>query len=100
MSGIELIAAERQRQIAVEGYTSEHDDEHTMGEMPAAAMCYALQAVDGKIKALDKRDFVQEWWPWDSDYWKPTTDPIGNLVKAGALIAAELDRLQREQEMA
>jgi hypothetical protein len=33
-------------------------------------------------------------WPWNDDDWKPSPDPIRNLVKAGALIAAEIDRLQ------
>jgi hypothetical protein len=36
-------------------------------------------------------------WPWDPSWWKPSPDPIRNLVKAGALIAAEIDRLQRRQ---
>lgn len=90
MTGIELIAAERQRQIAVEGWTPEHDDQHIMGEMAAAAMCYSLNA-----RALDAPQyFIEEWWPWDMDQWKPT-DPLRNLVKAGALIAAEIDRLKR-----
>lgn len=35
-------------------------------------------------------------WPWDASWWKPSPDPIANLVKAGALIAAEIDRLQRK----
>lgn len=34
-------------------------------------------------------------WPWDEEWWKPSEDPVRNLVKAGALIAAEIDRLQR-----
>lgn len=33
-------------------------------------------------------------WPWDAKWWKPSDDPIKNLVKSGALIAAEIDRLQ------
>lgn len=36
-------------------------------------------------------------WPWHSSWWKPSDDPIRNLVKAGALIAAEIDRLQRQR---
>lgn len=35
-------------------------------------------------------------WPWATDWWKPSDDPITNLVRAGALIAAEIDRLLRE----
>ena len=42
-----------------------------------------------------------EYWPWDMKWWKPSDeDPIRNLVKAGALIAAEIDRLQRRTEPA
>ena len=31
-------------------------------------------------------------WPWPPEFWKPSDDPVRNLVKAGALIAAEIDR--------
>lgn len=34
-------------------------------------------------------------WPWAAKWFKPSDDPIRNLVKAGALIAAEIDRLQK-----
>lgn len=96
MSGIELIAAERQRQIAVEGWTPEHDDEHGMGEMAAAAVCYAQLGIDEEIRAVGPvGDFFIEWWPWANEWWKPSEDPIRNLVKAGALIAAEIDRHAR-----
>ena len=80
-SGIELIAKERQRQIEAEGWTPEHDDQHVHGELADAAACY----VDGNPVG----------WPWDEKWWKPSSDPIRNLAKAGALIAAEIDRLQR-----
>jgi len=39
---------------------------------------------------------VMSLWPWGSEWWKPSKDPIRDLVKAGALIAAEIDRLQKE----
>lgn len=35
-TGIEAIAAERQRQIEKEGWTPEHDDTHGAGEMAEA----------------------------------------------------------------
>jgi hypothetical protein len=38
-----------------------------------------------------------QWWPWSFEWWKPK-DRIRNLVRAGALIAAEIDRLQAMQE--
>lgn len=93
MDGIELIAAERQRQIAVEGWTPEHDDSHDLGEMVIAAWAYAQCAIN--IIRGHKADRIPDWWPWAVKWWKPSSDPIRNLVKAGALIAAEIDRLQR-----
>lgn len=96
MTGVELIAAERQRQIEVEGWTAQHDDDHDMGEMAAAAICYATTAVDNEIRSLEGSD--TDWWPWEMSWWKPSEDPIRNLVKAGALIAAEIDRLQRSKK--
>jgi hypothetical protein len=93
-TGIELIAEERQRQIDAESYTPEHDDEHDSGELAGAGACYALSTVfseNGMIRILDR------FWPWDVQDWKPTK-PIRDLVKAGALIAAEIDRLQRASD--
>lgn len=97
-TGIELIAAERQRQIDVEGWTPEHDAEHTHGELSRAAGIYANRA--SLIESQNSEAFLLEWgvpdlWPWSGDWWKPSKDPIRNLEKAGALIAAELDRLLR-----
>ena len=95
MNGAELIAKERQRQISGEGWSPAHDAIHTEGQMAAAAMCYTEQVVDDEIRAVGgSGEFVQQWWPWDEEWWKPSLDPIRNLVKAGALIAAEIDRLQ------
>lgn len=83
--GINLIEAERERQIYREGWTKEHDDKHVNNELALAAACYAVPDV-----------FSQGYWPptWDLNWYKSTTR-IRDLVKAGALIAAEIDRLQR-----
>lgn len=88
MTGIELIAAERQRQIEKEGWTVEHDRQHKNGELAQAASCYAMKrCVTDPFQAP-----IQ--WPWSLEYWKPTPDNrIKELTKAGALIAAEIDRL-------
>jgi len=93
MNGAEMIAAERQRQIEVEGWTPEHDDEHDNGELIAASICYAR--IGCPYPSI--RDSTSPLWPWDAKWWKPAFrhDKIRNLVKAGALIAAEIDRLQR-----
>jgi hypothetical protein len=89
-TGIELIAVERQRQIEVEGWTPEHDDDHDCGELASAGACYALVQEE-----MIGADWEPAFWPWDRKWWKPSPDPIRNLIKAGALIAAEIDRLQR-----
>lgn len=95
MSGAELIAAERQRQVDAEGWTLEHDDEHDMADLTRAAMCYADKAAAQVVDNVRYSGDVRPAWPWDQGWWRPSTDPVRNLVKAGALIAAEIDRLQR-----
>ena len=97
-TGIELITAERKRQIEVEGWTTEHDDKHIKGEMVSLAALYAYPG--NRYKHLDyySDSFFTATWPqtWDPKWWKPTPgDRTKELVKAGALIAAEIDRLQR-----
>jgi hypothetical protein len=41
------------------------------------------------------KTLIPKDWPWDLSWLKPSPDPKHNLVKAGALIAAEIDRLNR-----
>lgn len=91
-SGLWIIAHERLRQVLDEGWTPEHDDRHTNGELAWAAMCYAAPDRGGPEMI---RELV---WPWDDKWWKPTpNNRILELAKAGALIAAEIDRLLRLQ---
>jgi hypothetical protein len=97
--GIAIIAAERQRHFAVEGWTTEHDDEHVKGELAQAGACYAWPP----MRPVE----VKKAWPWRHDEWKPELFGVGadaseklearvrTLAKAGALIAAEIDRLRR-----
>lgn len=88
-TGIEIIAEERERQMKVEKWTPQHDKEHVIGELANAASCYAM------IPGLRPASFPPSHWPW-IDGWNPTpNDRIRELAKAGALIAAEIDRLQR-----
>ena len=91
-TGIELIAAERKRQIEVEGWTPDNDDAHISGAMAVAAGCYALFA-----DAFPNAGEPPPQWPWDAKWWKPK-DYVYDLVRAGALIAAELDRVLRIME--
>ncbi len=87
-SGADAIAAERQRQMDVEGWTPEHDDTHVQGEMAHAAAIYA------RNPRATTRTPAPHSWPWSSKWWKPKSRRE-NLVRAGALIAAEIDRLDR-----
>ncbi len=93
MTGAERIAAERQRQIEAEGFTASQDDQHASGELAAAAATYIRHGSEFSVKPLS----VPNEWPWDGAWWKPADDPIRNLEKAGALIAAEIDRILRER---
>jgi hypothetical protein len=92
-TGIELIAEERERQISQKGYNSQHDDEHGAGELAMAAMCYSM------LPLWRPAEMAPLGWPWSNmeplDGFKPSDNRIRELQKAGALIAAEIDRLQR-----
>lgn len=104
--GVGLIAKERQRQIAEEGWTAEHDDRHTRSELALAACAYSLPKsynFDG-VPVTPQRLYDLTWW---DQKWFKRSDKIDarpesmipNLVKAGALIAAEIDRLRRKMEI-
>lgn len=96
-TGIAAIAAERKRQIEAEGFTPEHDDEHDAGELSGAASAYALSAACQLSPYTMPLDEVPDAFPhtWSQKWWKPGT-AREDLVRAGALIAAEIDRIDRE----
>lgn len=93
-TGVDLIAEERQRQIHQEGWTAEHDaKDHHKGGLVRAALCYADNALPDHYSYLDPST-----WPWDPTWDKRSKHGRRrSLVIAGALIAAELDRLIREE---
>lgn len=120
MNGAELIYKERNRQLRDEGWTAEHDDGHSCGELAAAAVCYAAYAMGEPVYRIAVHDHAGmmaysyvDPWPWeeawdkrdiysvrDEDAPEPTDEErrehkIRCLVKAGALMAAEIDRLKR-----
>lgn len=96
------IATERDRQIRVEGWSADHDDSHDRGELAQAAACYAAHAALASRDGLD--DATPDYdaagppsslaWPWDARWWKPK-DRRRDLVRAAALIIAEIERLDR-----
>lgn len=104
------IAAERDRQKTVEGWTEAHDDGHTGGQMAAAAASYAFVASRSDFSRLflignDHEGYpkwqtsvVRDIWPsWSAEWFKPK-DRRHDLVRAGALILAEIERLDRASE--
>lgn len=98
MTGIEMIAEKVRTNRENKGYTKEHDLTHDKGELIVAAECYlaraGLQVHLGNIDyGPEGPNYMPEAWPFERASWKPSDDPIRNLVHAGALIAAEIDRL-------
>jgi|GEM_PF-2506417 len=92
------VLAERERQVTAEGWTAEHDDQHDAGEMAAAASAYCLAAADALHPFShgdgNYRDHAPVQWPWAPEWWKSST-PRRDLVKAGALLLAEIERIDR-----
>ena len=103
------IVEERLRQQSEEGWTTDHDDGHTDGQMARAASAYAyFAALPDKVREVDQiqpmhqyDDFVKtnievvrRSWPWDWSWWKPK-DRRRDLIRAAALIVAEIERLDR-----
>lgn len=111
------VYAERRRQREEEGFDAAHDDASDPGAHERAAACYAYAAgqadhlapfVDFTTKAAPRegrlgwvvRDTLVMMWPWSVLWWKPKTDAPDwkrrCLVRAGALILAAIERLDRE----
>lgn len=94
------VAAERVRQQSVEGWTAAHDDEaHSWGALASAAACYALVASSPEEYESDQHQPPRDHnnrslWPWDFSWWK-SKNRRSDLVRAGALILAEIERLDR-----
>ena len=94
------IGTERERQITTEGYDTEHDDAHDNAELARAAgvltIYAALSDVDRQLsEQIGPQLFgMQILWPWDEF---KLSDRRRDLIKAGALIIAEIERLDRAE---
>lgn len=88
------IAAERRRQIDAEGWTPEHDDEHATGELAHAAACYAMMPLRREVMGLES---PRTHWRWSYQWWKPQ-DNRRDLIRSGAMIVAELDKMDRARK--
>lgn len=90
----QAVIAERFRQIEQEGWSTDHDDKHDVGELARAGAAYALW--NGGYARGSVRDQI---WPWHVEWWKPTGFRR-DLVKACALIIAEGEKFDRNRKPA
>lgn len=79
MTVLDDIVAERWRQIG-KGYDADHDDKHVNHELANAAAALAIEWLGN--------------WPWSLHSW-PGDDRRSHLVKAAAMLIAEIERLDR-----
>lgn len=90
---------ERERQKKVEKWSEDHDDNHIEGELGIAALCYEQLPSERDLPGGDiyLQTAMPNNWPWGDDWWKPSPDDrLKELVKAGGLYRAEMERLQRK----
>lgn len=98
-TGVTLILEERGRQLHVKGFDEDNDDDYVEGDLKQAAEAYIEAShYDGEQNGLMASE-LETAWPWTPEWFKPgkPVDGIRCLVKAGALIAAEIDRLHRQR---
>ena len=97
MTVIDEVAAGRRLHDA-KGWTTAHDDGHVGGEMAGAAACYILSGLRVGRADLNMRlrDVVQDLWPWKPRRWT-LAQRRSDLVKAAALIVAEIERMDRQR---
>lgn len=88
------VIAERRRQVEKEGWTAAHDDKHSSGDLSAAAGCYALFSESHPDVGRPPPQ-----WPWAREWWKPQ-GYRRDLVRAAALLLAEIERVDRRCETA
>ena len=104
-TGIEMITDERKRQVEVEGYSEQHDSQHKASEFIYAAIAYVESAKVGvnctEMGNTNEHEIMMRKVEMGIHYplgwaFKPSTN-VRDLVKAGALIAAAIDRLQTQK---
>jgi hypothetical protein len=98
-ASLRSVLAERIRQIQFHCFYPDQDEEYVNGDLALAGACYAVEAVKQATETEGAMRLAPEAWPWMAASWKPH-DQRRNLVKAGALILAEIDRLDRAAAIA
>jgi len=87
--GKEIVVA-RLRQIQKHGFGPEHDDRYRCGELPLAAATYTLVAARPQMRV----QYRNTLWPWP-DHWLRHESTRDSLIKAAAIIIAEIERIDR-----
>lgn len=91
----DAFTAERLRQVKSKGFSGNHDDKYTQGELAKAAACYAM-GTDKIGISVGHSFWTRILWPWGSAWWKPSKDNRKrDIEKAVALLCAEWERLDR-----
>lgn len=92
-AGVDIIAKERQRQIEYQGKRPEDLCDLSQRHFVKAAMSYCF--VENHFRNQSESNTMPPLlWPFDREFWNPDrNNDIRNLAKAGAYIAAEIDRL-------
>lgn len=106
---LRMIAVERKHQIEKHGWSPDHDDTHDDGDLAWAAICYAAPGPVFKRNVYANGVTFCDPWPWhEGDDRRPADGSVilnpdayspkvrrKLLVKAAALIVAEIERLDR-----
>lgn len=97
---VESIFAERARQVA-NGRDADRDDCETCGELPHAAITYAMigkRMVNGStLEEAVCASYEEVGFPWSVIDLKPGFSGRTNMVKAAAFMISEIERIDREQ---
>lgn len=88
------IAIEREKLIMLAGFDSLHDDQQLQSELVMAANSYALNAIASDEERTRFEAAAPPAWPLDVDRWQPG-DRKQDLIRAAALLVAEIERLNR-----
>lgn len=98
---LDAVLAERTRQVVEEGWLPSHDDQHDLGQLGLAAALYAIpyEAKIAGVPLCDQDTFIGLHMTLEIGcgwHLKPEPDRRKRLVKAAALLLAEIERLDRD----
>jgi hypothetical protein len=97
MNTLELIRQERNRQIK-KGFDSQHDDQEVNEELARAAAVYVMperyRNIEISSLPVDERNLTRVFWPYREEF-KMSSNRRKDLIKAAALIVAEIERINR-----